>query len=230
MTKSNIPYFRSNTFLLIAIIVLVVISCGFIYLTYGYSTLLAVEEIPGTPTQQQSTLEYAQYVPEEVTPIPVPEVTSFTPPRSNPPAPRGNTPAPGNATSTPRPSNPQNPGSPASPTARAQSSNPPAQTVTHPCGQVVVGAPPNAPCNCLRADGELEYKVECPNFSFQSSYVRNRNGAVEGRFSSRVDKRIEGDLCDYVSEGDMEQALRDPACSASCFDTSNLPPPPLPDF
>ncbi len=228
MTKSNIPNIQANTFLFFAIFILVVISCGFVYLTYGYSALFA-EEVPGTPTQQQSTLEYAQYVPEEVTPMPVPEVTGFTGPRTNSPAPQGNTPAPGNNTPTTRPVT-QNPGSPASPTARPQSSAPPAQTVSHPCGQVVVGAPANAPCNCLRSDGQLEYKVECPNFSYQSSYFRNRNGVVDGRFSSRIDKRIEGDNCDYVSEDDMQAVLADPSCSVSCYDTSNLPPPPQPDF
>ena len=208
--KSNILDSKLNTFFLVTIFILIAICFGFIYITHGYRTLFAKEQPTGNPTQQQSTLEHREFVPVRITPQPAQQVASFVTEDIAPPASLRQNPSPGEQNLRDL-----------QPESSASETYPPAQLVSHPCGDVYAGAPANAPCNCNNG-GKLEYTVTCPDTYYQTSYV-TQNGQPVSRFTSETPLDLEGALCRGTTEEEIAQRASDPACSVSCFDTSSLP-------
>ena len=105
-----------------------------------------------------------------------------------------------------------------------------AKNMASQCGREVIGdVPPiNIPCECIMADGRLEYKAVCGEKTYSDTYLTDASGQVTGRMTTWWHTEWQ-DNCKYQHPNDFYQNINS-SCTFQCIDRTTFPPPPQASF
>jgi hypothetical protein len=208
-------------------------SLGFIF---WMLTSARAELIGTSPTQQQSTLERQEYVPQEE-PEEIPLVEEFLPVSAAVSSYDISAGDPVEFNDLPIVTQDGNLQTYLSPSEADEAFRNPdlskaTKSFSSKCGKEIVGRlPDNVPCECISPNGLLEYQQVCDDKTYTSSMIPDENGTYDERMITYT-HNAEWDLqCEYLNETDYKRSLEQSKnCTYKCIDRSTIPPAPSAAF
>lgn len=218
------------------ILVISIFAAGFIGYATHFFRMARADELTGKPTQQQGTMEREEFEGVPVAPSPIPTQNATQAFQAYEYTPQQGSQQPVEQAQFEVPYEPESAGEPAAGVTRPPTGAPGssasvtgAKNFASQCGKEVIGdVPPNAPCQCIMADGRLEYKAVCGDKTYSDMYLTDAQGQVTGRFTTWWHNEFE-DNCKYQHPNDFYQNINS-SCRIECIDRTTFPPPPQSGF